>query len=88
MPDGKTFTLEVVTPERIVFTGPVTTVVAPAAYGYLGILAHHAPLMATLKTGKITYRRPDGTMGIHRLQGGGFLEVRDNRVTLLVDQVG
>ena len=82
-----TFTLEVVTPERIVFTGPVTTVVAPAADGALGILAHHAPLVATLVPGTLVFRDPSGSTTVLRSHGGGFLEVFHNRVTVLADRI-
>ena len=82
-----TFTLEVVTPTCVAFTGPVTAVVAPAARGYLGILARHAPLLATLTPGTITFRAPDGTVSSLHGAGGGILEVRDNRVTILADQI-
>lgn len=81
------FTLEIVTPERTVFTGPVTTAVVPAEEGYLGILAHHAPLIATLTPGRITFRSPGGAMTTLQNEGAGFLEVRDNRVTVLADRV-
>ena len=84
---GKTFTLEIVTPERIVFSGPVTTAVAPAAYGYLGILANHAPLLATLAPGKITFRHPAGTLTTVQCLGSGFLEVQRNQVVLLADEI-
>ena len=84
--EGKTFAFEVVTPERVVFTGAVTTAVAPAAYGYLGILANHAPLLVTLAPGNITCRSAGGMLTTLRCEGGGFLEVRDNRVVALADR--
>lgn len=87
MAEAKAFTLEVVTPERVVFTGPVTTVVAPAADGYLGILAHHAPMIVTLTPGKITGRNPAGAMTLFQNLGGGFLEVQNNHVTILADRI-
>ena len=87
MAEGKSFTLEVVTPERIVFTGPVTTAVIPAAHGYLGILANHAPLVATLTPGKVTYRSPEGTLATLQCRRGGFLEIRHNHVVVLADQI-
>lgn len=87
MSPSPAFALEVVTPERVVFTGAVTTVVLPAEAGYLGILAHHAPLIATLTPGRITFRSPEGAMTTLRNEGAGFLEVRDNRVTVLADRV-
>ena len=85
--ESKAFSLEVVTPERVLFTGRVTTVVAPAAYGYLGVLANHAPLLATLSTGRITFRREDGSMTTYVSEGAGFLEVRDNHVVILADRI-
>lgn len=87
MTDGKAFTLELVTPERVVFTGTVTTVVAPAADGYLGILAHHAPMLVTLTPGTIACRTAEGALTRFQNQGGGFLEVRANRVVILADRL-
>lgn len=79
------FRLQIVTPERVVFDGEVTSIIAPGAAGYLGILAHHAPLLTTLKAGKLTVRR--GTDVREYSVSGGFLEVRDNVATLLVDSI-
>ena len=84
---GKPFQLEILTPRRIVFRGEVVSLVAPAAEGYLGVLAHHAPLIATLTSGKISYRDPSGTPRVLQATGSGFLEVFQNRATLLMDEV-
>ena len=54
---AKTFRLEIVTPEKIVFSEDVVSLVAPAENGYLGVLAGHAPLLCTLKPGEIRIRR-------------------------------
>ena len=53
---GKTFLLEIVTPEQVLYSREVESVVVPAYEGYLGILAGHAPLLATLKPGELTIR--------------------------------
>jgi F-type H+-transporting ATPase subunit epsilon len=86
VPD-KPFTLEILTPNRTVFTGSVTSLVAPGALGYLGIWANHAPLITTLVPGKVITRDADGHSTTFRSQGLGLLEVTHNRVTLLADQV-
>ena len=83
----KSFALEILTPERTVFTGEVTSLAAPAALGYLGVLAHHAPLMTTLTPGKITCREAAGQSRVFQSAGAGFLEVRRDRVTLLADRI-
>jgi len=84
---AKTFTLEILTPKAKIFEGTVTSVVVPAALGYLGVLANHAPMVTTLTVGQITYR--DEADGMHILQaaGEGVLEVRDNKVIVLADEV-
>ncbi len=83
----KTFQLEVLTPRRTVFTGPVASLVAPGALGYLGVLANHAPLITTLSPGKVVYRDPQGHATTLRSSGSGFLEVYKNKAVLLADEV-
>ena len=59
-------------------------VVAPGTEGMLGILPHHAPLMTALKPGELVIKRrgqPDQLFAI----GGGFMEVRPDKVTILAD---
>ncbi len=75
--------LDVVTAERSVFSDDVDMVVAPGALGELGILPRHAALMTTLQPGALKIRM--GTDEVNLAIGGGFLEVRDNRVLVLAD---
>lgn len=79
----KKITLEVVTPERIVNSCEVDSLIIPAAEGYLGILSGHAPLVAELSVGVLRYKADgrEGTMAI----SGGFMEVLKNKVVLLSD---
>lgn len=75
--------IEVITPERRILKEVADSVVVPAAEGYLGVLTGHAPLITTLQIGVLRYRK-DGEvrrMAVH----GGFMEVFDNRVTVLAD---
>jgi len=78
------FTFRLVTPQRIVFEGPVLSIQAPGSEGYLGVLAHHAPLITTLKDGKLEMRDPSGRVTAYHV-GGGFLEVSNNRASVLAD---
>ena len=77
--------VQVVTPERLVWSGPAEMVIARGAEGELGVLAHHAPLITVLLDGPVRIRRPGGAelvIGTH----GGFLEVKPDRVTILADK--
>ncbi|MBI3732811.1 MAG: F0F1 ATP synthase subunit epsilon [Chloroflexi bacterium] len=76
--------LDIVTIERVVFSEEVDMVVAPGTEGMLGILPHHAPLMTALNAGELVIKsrgRPDQLIAI----GGGFMEVRPDKVTILAD---
>lgn len=81
----KTFTLEMVTPDRVVLTNTdVVSLVAPGVDGYLGVMAHHAPLLTELVIGEITVKHSDNTED-HIATTGGFMEVANNKVTILSD---
>lgn len=75
--------LEVVTPERKVFSEEVEGIVVPATEGFLGVLANHAPLISGLEIGVVNFSQEgkDRTMAI----SGGFMEVIDNKVIILAD---
>jgi F-type H+-transporting ATPase subunit epsilon len=77
-----TFKLEIITPERIVYTDEVEMVVAPSADGIIGVLAHHVPLFSRLIEGevKIVKRNEEVFLAI----GSGYLEVSKDKVILLV----
>lgn len=75
--------LEVVTAEREVFAGDIDMVTAPGTEGELGILPHHAALLTTLRAGELRVR--SGAEELALAIGGGFLEVRDDRVLVLAD---
>ncbi len=75
--------LEIVTVERVVFSGDVDIVTAPGLDGELGILPHHTPLMTSLAPGELVARK-DGEEYCLAISGG-FLEVRPDRVIVLAD---
>ncbi|MBD3401637.1 ATP synthase F1 subunit epsilon [candidate division GN15 bacterium] len=80
------FRLSIVTPERVYYDGDVASLVVPGTEGYLGILSNHAPLITALQEGRIEYRDEADTVHILAVSGG-FLEVFDNKATLLADAV-
>jgi F-type H+-transporting ATPase subunit epsilon len=75
--------LEIVTTERVVYSGNVDVVLAPGANGQLGILPNHAPLLATLQAGDLIARI--GTEELWFAIAGGFMEVMSNQVMVLAD---
>lgn len=79
-----TFHLSIVTPEETVFDETVTSIVVPGAKGYLGVMAHHAPLISPLVPGKLTIILPNGKEELIAISGG-FLEVAGNKATILAD---
>ena len=76
-------TLELATPMRLVVTAEVDEVVIPGSLGYFGVLPGHAPLLATLGIGEVTYRV--GREEYHVAISGGFAEVRNDKVIILAD---
>ncbi len=75
--------LEIITAEREVYSDEVDILVAPGIEGELGILPHHSPLMTALQPGEIRIRK-DGE-DVFMAVSSGFLEVMDNKVTILAD---
>ncbi len=80
----KPFTLEIVAPDRIVFSGQVTSFSAPGVEGGFQVLFDHAPFLAALTVGEIKIKAPEGT-DTHYAVSGGFIEVRNNKVVALVE---
>lgn len=76
-------TLELATPTRLVVTAYVDEVVAPGSLGYFGVLPGHAPLLATLGIGEVTYRI--GRDEYHVAVSGGFAEIRNDKMIILAD---
>src|SRR5215217_2282613 len=78
-----TIRCEIVSQDRTVFQGDVDIVVLPGAAGEMGILPHHAPVLATLKYGVIKIRH-DGKEELFAV-AGGVAEVQPDIVTILAD---
>lgn len=80
------FRLSIVTPQEVFYDADIRSLVAPGKDGYLGVLSNHAPLITALKPGKIEFR--DAGDELHVLAvTDGFLEVSNNRATVLAQAV-
>ena len=78
------FELELVTPERMLFSEQVQAVRAPGVNGSFGVLAHHAPMLTELTTGLIKLTLPDDREAFIATSGG-FLQVTREKVIILAD---
>lgn len=82
---AKAFTVDVVTPEAVIWQGEADFIAARTTEGEIGILADHEPTMGALTAGAVVVNATDGTtitVGVN----GGFLQVFNNQVTLLTDR--
>ncbi|HEY0005450.1 MAG TPA: F0F1 ATP synthase subunit epsilon [Pyrinomonadaceae bacterium] len=75
--------LEVVTPERRVFSESVDEVYVPGLNGEMGILPGHTPLISQLQTGILSYTQNGTTRRMH--VSGGFVEVNQDKVSVLAE---
>ncbi|NBV95376.1 MAG: F0F1 ATP synthase subunit epsilon [Actinobacteria bacterium] len=75
-------TVEVVSPEKRVWSGEAIMVSARTLDGDLGILPNHAPLLGVLVDGKVKVKAVDGAEQEFEIHGG-FISVANNRVSIL-----
>ena len=76
--------VEVVTPERVVYSGEAQMVIARGVAGDLGILPNHIPLVTPLKIAPVRIKG-DGDKETKIAVNGGFMEVRGDKVTILAE---
>jgi F-type H+-transporting ATPase subunit epsilon len=81
---GKQFEFEIVTPRKIVFSGRVESMSAPGVVGGFQVLYNHAPLLSGLKVGEVKIVDAKGSETLYAT-GGGFVEVRNNKVVMLAE---
>jgi len=75
--------LDMVTPYKQVLSQEVDEVTAPGTIGEFGILPGHTPMLTTLKIGELSYRQ--GAESFHVAVNWGYVEVEDDKVTVLVE---
>jgi len=81
----KTFKVEIMTPDRTVYTGEAESLVLDGEQGSFGILAGHTPLVARLRPGRVAFSR-DGQDTVYR-SGAGFVRVSGGGVSILLDDI-
>ena len=80
-----TFTFELVSPERVLFSGDVDAVVLPATEGDMTVMPGHAPAITTLKAGFVV-ATDHKNHGERVLVRGGFAEINGAGVTVLAER--
>ena len=78
------FKFELVSPERLLVSGDVEQVLVPGSEGDMTVLAHHAPLLTTLRPGLLDIGLPDGEHRRYFIRGG-FAEVGPSGLTVLAE---
>lgn len=79
------FSLDIITPERVVYTGAVVSMQAPGLDGLFGVLHNRAPLLAALAPGQVSFvTRED--QNLYLAISGGLFEVANNRAMLLAEE--
>ena len=76
--------LEIITPDKKIFTGDVTSVQLPGADGSFGVLSNHAPLISTLKIGKVKVIDDKQATQLFDIKGG-VVEVLNNKIIVLAE---
>jgi F-type H+-transporting ATPase subunit epsilon len=75
--------LEIVTPEKIIYSGEVDEIILTTASGEIGVLPHHVNLFTKVLPGELTIKT--GGKSQFLAITGGFLEINNNKITLLAD---
>ena len=79
------FTFELVSPEKLIFSGDATEVMVPGSEGYFTVMSNHAPFMSTVKPGVVEAKLADG-VEMKIFVKGGLADVSPNGFTLLAEQ--
>lgn len=77
-------TLEILTPDKKIFSGDVYGVQLPGISGMFEVLDKHAPIVSALKAGKLKILKDKNTTDQYNIQGG-FVEVLNNKASVLVE---
>jgi len=80
----KSFKLQIITPNKIVFQDEATSVSAPGTKGGFQILHNHAPFISTIEIGELMVKNKNGNDTSYATSGG-FVEVKENTVVVLAE---
>ncbi len=82
----KGFHIEIVTPQKLYFEGSVVSVTAPGDEGQFQVLKNHAPLLSSLRAGKVKLAMEDRSEQTFSISAG-FFEVSSNKAILLTEEI-
>jgi len=77
--------LEIISPEKLLFTGDILIVKLPGTLGSFEIMENHAPIISTLTKGKIKVKETNNTITYFEISGG-LIEASDNEIKVLVEK--
>ena len=77
--------LEILTPEKKIYSGDVYGVQLPGVTGSFEVLDRHAPIVSALKSGRVKVLKDKQTALAYFDIQGGFIEVLNNRATVLAE---
>ncbi len=77
--------LEIITPEKLVYEGEINLIQLPGSTGSFELLANHAPIIATLKAGKIKIEEKATRKTMNFNVNGGVVEMLNNKVIVLAE---
>jgi F-type H+-transporting ATPase subunit epsilon len=80
----KIYRLEIVTPNKVVFSGDVTSFSAPGVIGGFQVLRNHAPLLSNIAVGEVKLTDAGG-IDFRFATSGGFVEVHENKLVMLAE---
>lgn len=80
------YTLSILTPEKKIFINPVYSTIVPGLVGYFEVLAHHAPLIALTRSGRLEIFIKEDRKETYAISNG-FIEVSHNKAHLFVDTI-
>ena len=84
---GKKFELSLVTPDGAAYEGDAEMMIVPGAAGEIGVLARHAPLIASLRSGSTRIHLAGGEVQEYATGPGFFQVLRDRAIALVDDAV-
>lgn len=84
---ANTFFLKIIAANRVFYQGRVRSVIIPEFDGQKEILAHHEDMVIAVDEGEMKFQEENSTEWIHAVIGIGFIQIINNRVTLLVETV-
>ncbi len=77
--------LEIISPDKLLFSGEVMMVKVPGSKGSFEILKNHAPIISTLEEGEIKIVANDGTNTTFQINGG-VIESKNNKIIVLAEK--